>query len=163
MTSTARHRARTALALVALTGLGAAPAGATPPQPAPAWSARTLSTATYVILDPRLEGNPNVLDAGQRAGVLGAMRRDAASAIKRRYPGATVAADPGTPGAIRVTPVLVAPGALVPWAKLSARLVFDLPGGERVSLDDSFGLLTLWQQQAEAANYIYGELIKRLP
>ncbi|WP_102125011.1 hypothetical protein [Deinococcus planocerae] len=163
MTSPARRQARTTLALTALTGLSAALAGTAPAQPGPAWNAARLSTATYVILDPRIEGNPNVLNPEQRAGILGAMRRDTGGAIKRRYPGATVAADPATPGAVRVTPVLVAPGALVPWAKLSARLDFDLPGGERVSLNDSFGLLVLWQYQAEAANYVYGELVKRLP
>ncbi|WP_264774585.1 hypothetical protein [Deinococcus aetherius] len=163
MTVTARHPGLTFLALGTLTGLTAALAGAAPTPPASAWNARTLGTATYVILDPRIEGNPNILNPEQRAGILGAMQRDSGSAIKRRYPGATVAADSGTPGAIRVTPVLVAPGALVPWAKLNARLDFDLPGGERVSLNETFGLLTLWQYQAEAANYVYGELAKRLP
>lgn len=146
-----------------LAALGAASAGVPAAPPSSSWSAGALGGATYVILDPRIEGNPNLLNPEQRAGILGAMRRDSGSAIKRRYPGATVVTDAGTPGAIRVTPVLVAPGALVPWAKLGARLDFDLPGGERVSLNDSFGLLTLWQQQAQAANYVYNQLVQRLP
>lgn len=149
-----------------LLGLTAAPAGAA--APTATWSADRLSRAQYVILAPRIEGDPKILKGEQWAGILGAMRRDSGGAIKRRYPGATILtgeSDPGggAAGAIRVTPVLVAPSALVPWAKVSARLDFDLPAGGRVSLNDSFGLLTLWQQQGEAANYVYDALARRLP
>lgn len=144
-----------------LLGLAAAPAWAA--APSAAWTADQLSRAQYVILDPRIEGNPKLLSGEQWTGIVGAMRRDSGSAIKRRYPRATIVTGEATPQTIRVTPVLVAPGALVPWAKLSARLDFDLPDGERVSLNETFGLLTLWQQQAQAANYVYNELAKRLP
>lgn len=128
---------------------------AAPAQAAPLsalWSAPTLAAATYVILEPRIEGNPNLVTGEQRAGILAAMKRDSAGAIKRHYPKATIVDDPQTPGAIKVTPVLVTPAALLPWAKLTASLHFDL-GGQRVTLNDEFGLLTLWQQQADAANY----------
>ena len=55
------------------------------------------------------------------------------------------------------------PGSLVPWAKLTARLDFDLPAGRRVTLQDQFGLLTLWQHQHDAANFLYDQLVQRLP
>lgn len=154
------------LAGVALPGLAQAGAPAATPAAPPksaAWSAQTLANAKYVILSPRIEGNPNIVSADQRAGILGAMQRDSGEAIKRRYPGATLVTDPQTPGAIKVTPILVTPGALLPWAKLTARLHFDLAGGQRVSVQDQFGLITLWQHQAEAANYLYNELAKKLP
>ncbi|WP_227978436.1 hypothetical protein [Deinococcus terrestris] len=147
------------LALIPL-ALFCAPAGA---QAATSWNARTLSTARYAILAPQIQGNPNLLSAEQRAGILAAMGRDSAGAIKRRYPGATIVADPNTPGVIKVSPVLVAPGALVPWAKLTARLDFDLPAGRRVTVQDQFGLLTLWQHQHDAANFLYDQLVQRLP
>ncbi|GAA5512033.1 hypothetical protein Dcar01_00747 [Deinococcus carri] len=159
--------------LTALLGAFALPAlaQATPAQTTPAqnaqlgaaWSAPTLANATYVILDPRIEGNPNIISGDQRTGILAAMKRDSAGAIKRHYPNAIIADNPQTPGAIKVTPVLQTPNALVPWAKLTAALHFDLASGQRVTLNDQFGLLTLWQHQAEAANFLYDQLAKRLP
>ncbi|GMA15021.1 hypothetical protein E5F05_11975 [Deinococcus metallilatus] len=141
-----------------------AQAAAAPPAPlGNAWSAAALAGAKYVILDPRIEGNPNIVNDEQRAGILTAMKRDSAGAIKRHYPNATIVTDAQTPGVVKVTPVLVTPNALLPWAKLTARLDFDLGSGQRVILNDQFGLLTLWQYQAEAANYLYGELVKKLP
>lgn len=158
------HRIPAASLLAALLGASlSARAATTPASPSPTWTATTLATARYVILDPRIEGNPNLLNSEQRVGILAAMRRDSAGAIKRRYPRATIVADAGTPGVIRVTPVLVTPNALVPWAKLTARLQFDLGGGQLVTLDDQFGLLTLWQQQGQAANYTYDRLVQRMP
>ena len=158
------HRLLTAPLLTGLLGV-AVPAQATAPTqpPVPTWTASTLSSAKYVILAPRIEGNPNLVSGEQRAGILAAMKRDSAGAIKRRYPNATIVTDAEVPGVVRVTPVLVAPNALLPWAKLTARLHFDLGGGKQVTLDDQFGLLTLWQQQADAANYLYNELVKKLP
>lgn len=158
------HKLPTVPLLAALLGVSLPAQAAAPTQPPRAiWAASTLASAKYVILDPRIEGNPNIVSGEQRAGILAAMKRDSAGAIKRRYPSATIVTDPQTPGAVRVTPVLVTPRALVPWAKLTARLQFDLGGGQQVVLDDQFGLLTLWQQQAQAANFLYDELVKRLP
>lgn len=139
------------------------PAQAGAPSPASTWNAAVLASAKYVILPPRIEGNVNLVTEEQRAAILDAMRRDAAAAIKRRYPKATFVTDPQTPDAIKVTPVLTAPKALVPWAKLTAHLYFDLGDGGRVAVNDQFGLLTLWQQQADAANYVYDRLAGKLP
>lgn len=158
------HRRLLIPLLAGLLGLSVPAQAGAPTQPAGTiWSASTLSSAKYVILDPRIEGNPNIVSGEQRAGILAAMRRDSAGAIKRRYPNATIVTDVQAPGVVRVTPVLVTPRALMPWAKLTARLQFDLGAGQRVTLDDQFGLLTLWQQQADAANYLYNELVKKLP
>ncbi|WP_188969148.1 hypothetical protein [Deinococcus aerolatus] len=133
------------------------------PAPLPAdWTSARLSTATYVILDPQMTG-PNLLGGSDQGSVLAAMRRDSAGALKRRYPGATISLDAASPQAIRVTPVLQTPSALLPWLKLTARLDFTLPGGERVSVAQDFGLLSVWQHQAEAANFVYDQLAQRLP
>ncbi|MFD1730110.1 hypothetical protein ACFSC4_01735 [Deinococcus malanensis] len=97
----------------------------------PSWNAQRLSSATYLILDPEIRGNPNLISGDQRQGVLKAMRKDSGDAIKRRYPKATITTDPKAAGVIRVSPELVAPGALLPWGKLTARLTFALPEGLR--------------------------------
>lgn len=123
----------------------------------------SLSSATYVILDPQIQGNPNAVSAQQRQGVLEAMKRDSAGAIKRRYPKAVIATDPATPGAVQVRPVLVTPSVLAPWNKLTAQLEFRMPAGNNMILKQDFGVLTLWQKQSEAANYMYDVLAQRLP
>ncbi|WP_027461301.1 hypothetical protein [Deinococcus murrayi] len=151
------------LSLLALTALLAAPLAPARAQAATAWSAQSLATARFVILPPQIQGNPNLISAEQQAALLAAMSRDSAGALKRRYPGASIVADARAPGVIKVSPVLVAPNALVPWAKLTARLDFELPEGQRVTVQDHFGLLTLWQQQHEAANFVYDQLVRRLP
>lgn len=131
--------------------------------PVPAnWTNARLSTATYVILDPQMLG-PSLLGGGDQTSVLDAMRRDSGNALKRRYPGAAISEDAGNPQAIRVTPVLVTPSALLPWLKLTARLEFALPEGNRVIVGQDFGLLTVWQHQSEAANFVYDQLAQRLP
>ncbi|GGR55290.1 hypothetical protein GCM10008959_16120 [Deinococcus seoulensis] len=127
------------------------------------WNSAALASSTFVILDPQIQGNPNVVSAQQRQGVLEAMKRDSAGAIKRRYPNAVIAADPATPGAVQVRPVLVTPSVLAPWNKLTAQLEFRMPAGNNVILKQDFGVLTLWQKQAEAANYMYDVLAQRLP
>lgn len=144
------------------------PAAATPAPvlPAPAqpvtWSAASLAQASYAVQEPVWQGNTNLVSAEQRSGILRALKNDAAGALKRRYPAATIVAA-GTPGAIKVTPVLTAPQALVPWAKLSLNLNFELPSGAAQNVGESFGLLTLWQQGPEAANFAYDQMVKRLP
>lgn len=127
------------------------------------WNGSSLSSATYVILDPQIQGNPNAVSAQQRQGVLEAMKRDSAGAIKRRYPNAVIATDSATPGAVQVRPVLVTPSVLAPWNKLTAQLEFRMPAGNNVILKQDFGVLTLWQKQSEAANYMYDVLAQRLP
>lgn len=127
------------------------------------WNSARLSSATYVILDPQMLGNPNLVSDSDRGSVLDAMRRDSAGALKRRYPGATISRDLNDAQAIRVTPILVTPGSLLPWLKLTARLDFALPEGNRVTVVQDFGMWTVWQHQAEAANYVYDQLALRLP
>lgn len=154
----------TLLAVTVLTtGLVAQAAAPVKPTLPAAWTKERLSTATYVILEPQMQGNPNLLNPTQREGILRAMKNDSGAAIKRRYPQAVIAAAGGAATAIQVRPVLVTPGALVPWAKLTARLEFTLPEGQNVVLVDQFGLLVLWQHQHDAANYLYDQLAQRLP
>lgn len=127
------------------------------------WTAQRLSTATYVILAPEIRGNPNLISPEQRAGVLRAMRKDSGDAIKRHYPGATITTDTSAQNVIRVSPALVAPGVLLPWAKLTARLTFALPEGSRVVVNEQHALLTVWQHQTDAANFVFDRLAQQLP
>jgi hypothetical protein len=137
--------------------------GAAAAQPATgAWNAQRLSNATYVILDPVIEGNQNLVSAEQRQSILAAMRRDSGGALKRRYPQATITATPSA-NAIQVRPVFVAPNALVPWNKLGARMEFQAPGGQRMTVSDTFGISVLLRYRAEFVNYMYDQLATRLP
>lgn len=146
------------LAATLLTAQAQTPATALPA----AWTGARLSTATYVILDPQMVG-PNLLGGSDQASVLDAMRRDSGNALKRRYPGAKISTDATTAGAIRVTPVLNTPSALLPWLKLTARLDLTLPEGEKVSVGQEFTLWDVYQHRAEAANFVYDQLAQRLP
>ena len=148
------HLTRTALLAPLLLGSASAQA--------PSPSAGQLRAATYVILDPVIEGNQNLVSAEQRQSILAAMRRDSAGALKRRYPQATIAAAPSA-NAIQVRPVFVAPKALVPWNKLGARLEFQLPQGQKYVLSDTFGISVLLRYRAEFVNYMYDQLAARLP
>lgn len=147
------------------------PSPPTATQTAPAdavWSAAALARARYVILPPRIEGNASIINDEQRARFLVEMRRTSELALKRRYPNATVLPDAQAPEAqapdvVRVTPVVVAPTSLTPWAKLSASLQFELGGGGRAEVKNEFGLLTLWQHQDHFMEYLYGEVAARLP
>lgn len=138
------------------------PAAPTPTTPVTEWTASSLTAASYAIQEPVWEGSTSLVSAEQRQGIVDALKRDSAGAIKRRYPNAQIVAST-TPGAIKVTPGLVAPTALVPWAKLTARLSFELPSGQKMQLEEAFGLLNLWQKGAEAANFAFDQLAKRLP
>lgn len=133
-------------------------------QPAPdGWTRQALSQATYVILPPQIRGNQALISPEQRVGVLRAMRKDSGDALRRRYPAGRITQDEASPGAIRVTPILTSPAALVPWAKLSVSLTFDLPGGGQMVMNQPFGLITLWQQGPNAANYAFDQIVRRLP
>ncbi|ALW89524.1 hypothetical protein GCM10008956_16580 [Deinococcus arenae] len=154
MKTTTLTRAALAVPMLAL-GVAAA-------QPAPTLSPQRMATATYVILDPVIEGNQNLVNADQRRSILEAMKRDSGGALKRRYPQATIAAGP-TANAIQVRPVFVAPSALVPWNKLGARLELQMPEGQKYSVSDSFGISVLLRYRAEFVNYMYDQLATRLP
>lgn len=155
---------RTLPLLAALLSAGAlAQTPATSNQLPADWNNAALASASYVILEPRIDGNANVLSADQQTGILAAMKRDSAGAIKRHYPNAQIVSDPNTPGAIKVTPTLTAPNALVPWAKVSARLDFQFPSGQTVAMVNTFGIMTLAQQSWNAANYAFDQLAQKLP
>ncbi|AWN23911.1 hypothetical protein DKM44_12280 [Deinococcus irradiatisoli] len=122
-----------------------------------------LQNATFVIMPPVVIGNASLLGGSDMAAVLGAMSRDSAGALKRHYPGAHFASDPAAPGVIRVTPQMLAPSALVPWATIGARWVFQAPGMPDLVLQQQFGLLTVYLHRAEAANFVFDQLAQQLP
>ncbi|GGR88907.1 hypothetical protein [Deinococcus sedimenti] len=154
MNRTLTRAAQLTLLTAPLLTLGAASAQAP--------SAQQLATATYVILDPVIEGNQNLVNAEQRQSILAAMRRDSGGALKRRYPQATIAAAPSAT-AIQVRPVFIAPNALVPWNKLGARLELQTPQGQKLTVSDTFGISVLLRYRAEFVNYMYDQLATRLP
>lgn len=142
---------------VATTALAQAPA--TPPS----WNNATLSKASYVIMEPVIEGNAGgMVNAEQMAQIVTALKHDSAGAIMRHYPSAQIVTDVNTPGAIKVTPTFVTPSALAPWAKLTATMTLDLPDG-RVQLVDTFSVLTLWQQGWNVVNYAADKLVAKMP
>lgn len=145
-------------ALAGLTLLSTASA-----QAAASWGNVNPATATYVILSPQVNGNRSLVSGGDFQTVVRALSNDSAGAIKRRYPGATIATDPNTANAIQVTPVLNAPNALVPWAKLSASMNLKLPSGANVNLSRTFGLLEVYNHRADAANYMFDQIATQLP
>lgn len=156
----------TALALsvpAALPGAGAAAPAAPATSAADLMTRARLAQATYVIQAPEIRGNPNLLNGEQRETILRAMKTDSGAAIKRRYPQATIATDGAAPNAIRVTPILITPGALLPWLSMGAQLQLDFPEGRRVILSESHSVLTVYQHQADAANFVFDSLSKKLP
>lgn len=127
------------------------------------WNTAQMGNASYLILEPRIEGNANVISAEQRAGVLSAMKRDLAGAIKRRYPNAQIVTDAQTPNVIKAAPILTAPDSLMPWSTLNARVDFEFTDGQKVQLGQNFSVLTLWQHSYDAANYLFDQLVTKLP
>ena len=131
-------------------------------QTAAPWTQATLQAATYVVLPATLEGNAGLLSADQQKTVLDAMQRDSRNALHRRYPAATFAADPAAPGVIVVHPVWTVPGSLLPWNSFEARLELS-QGASRALVQDRFGVLEVWQHQADAANYVFDRVVGKLP
>lgn len=156
MSRAARCLTTAALSSAAVLALG-------PAQVPGGWTRQRLSQATYLILPPQIQGNQALISPEQRGGVLRAMHKDSGDALRRRYPDVKITRDAAASGAIRVTPVLTAPAALVPWAKLKVSLTFDLPGGGQVVLGETTSLLTLVRQGPNAANYAFDQIARRLP
>ncbi len=126
------------------------------------WTRSSLQAATYVVLAPSLEGHPATLNPDQQKSVLAAMQRDLQGAMSRKYPSAHFVSDPATPGAITLRPVLTVPGALLPWNTFQARVELR-QGGMAAVVQDSFGVLEVYQHQADAANYLFDRLASKLP
>ena len=126
------------------------------------WTRAGLQDATYVVLAPSLEGNPAALSADQQKSVLSAMQRDLQGAMRRRYPGAKFVTDAGTPGVISLRPVLVVPASLLPWNHFQARVELSQSAGRAV-ITDNFGVLEVYNHQSDAANYLFDQLVKKLP
>ncbi|WP_407569765.1 hypothetical protein [Deinococcus altitudinis] len=149
----------------ATTPAPATPAPVTPGQTAakPAtWTNADLQAATYVVLAPSLEGNPGALSADQQKSVLVAMQHDLQGAVLRKYPTAKFVTDASTPGVITLRPVLTVPGSLLPWNSFQARVELSQNGGNAV-VQDNFGVLEVYQHQADAANYLFDRLVGKLP
>lgn len=146
-----------------------APAQTAPAQTVPAPALATplthagLQDATFVVLPPVIQGGNALVSGDQRSAILSAMSRDSAGAISRRYPGARFAADANLPGAVRVTPLLVAPGALLPWANFAAQLTLQSPGQPDLTLQQQFNVWTIYTHRAEAANFMFDQLARQLP
>ena len=122
-----------------------------------------LQGATFVILTPVIQGNFSLVGGSDQAAIVAAMMRDSAGALKRHYPNAKFASDPALPGAVRVTPQMLAPSALVPWANIGARWIIQAQGAPDLVLQQNFSLWTVYLHRAEAANFVFDQLAQRLP
>lgn len=162
MTTVRRILTVLALSLPAAPALAAAPPAAQATSPAA--RAERLSRATYVILAPEVQGNKSLISGDQFSSLIVALRNDSGAAIKRRYPGAAIVTDPNTPGAVRVTPVLFAPSALVPWATMGAQLRLDFPEGGRLVVNgDRLSVLSVYGHASDAANFLFDGVARKLP
>lgn len=144
------------------------PAQTQPAQPQPTQAAPLnrdrLQGATYVIMPPQVLGNTNLVNGDQLKEIIGAMSRDSAGALKRRYTGAQFGQDANAAGVIRVTPVMVAPNALVPWATIQGQLILqDSTTGQQLVSKGSYGLLAVYNHRADAANFVFDQLVQQLP
>lgn len=134
------------------------------PQPAQPLNRDRLQGATYVIMPPVVQGNTGLVNADQLKEIIGAMSRDSANALKRRYAAAQFTQDVNAPNVIRVTPIMVAPNALVPWATLQGQLILqDSATGQQLVSKGSYGLLTVYNHRADAANFVFDQLTQQLP
>lgn len=149
------------LAQVQPAAVAATPAPASVLQPG-AWTNASLNAATFVVLAASMDGEPDTFSADQQRILLTAMQHDLQGAVTRKYPAAKFVTDPNTPGAIVMHPVLTVPVALVPWNSFQARVEIRQNGGNAV-LKDTFGVLELYQHQADAANYVFDKLVAKLP
>ena len=115
-----------------------------------------------MVLAPSLEGTPSALSPDQQKSVLSAMQRDLQGAMLRKYPGAKFVTDASTPGVISLRPVLVVPASLLPWNHFQARVELGQSAGQAV-IKDNFGVLEVYGHQSDAANYLFDQLVKKLP
>jgi hypothetical protein len=126
------------------------------------WTHADLQAATYVVLAPSLEGTPGTLSADQQKIVLVAMKHDLQGAVLRKYPTARFVTDASTPGVITLRPVVTVPGSLWPWNNFQARVEMGQNGGKAV-VQDNFGVLEVYNHQADAVNYLFDRLVGKLP
>ncbi len=115
-------------------------------------------------MPPQVQGNTNIVSADQLKEIVAAMSRDSINALKRRYPAAQVSQDVNAANVVRVTPVMVAPNALVPWASVQGQLILqDSVTGQQLVSRGSYGLLDVYNHRADAANYVFDQLVQQLP
>lgn len=126
------------------------------------WNRGTLAHATYLVKDAQVSGNSKLVSADQLKIILAAMKRDSQGALKRRYPAAKFTDDTKASGVIVVQPTLIAPARLLPWAKLGLKYDLRLAEGT-VTLTDTFKVMELYTQRAQAMNYAADRLMSKMP
>lgn len=146
-----------------------APAPVAVPAPAPEVIAngpltrQRLQNGLYAVLPPVIQGNPNLVSGSDMASIVASMVRDSQGAIKRHYPAANFTSDTNAAGVIRVTPQMVTPSALVPWANIGAAWVIQSAGNPDLVLKQDFSLWAVYLHRADAANFVFDQLAQRLP
>jgi hypothetical protein len=128
-----------------------------------ATSRERLQAAVYVVLPGVIQGNANLISKDQQVAMVAAIAHDSVNALKRRYPGAQIVSDANTPGAIKLIPVLVAPGALVPWASVGAQWTLKVPGQPDLTVKQNFNLFEAYSHKNETFNYMYDKVAGQLP
>ncbi|ADV67176.1 hypothetical protein [Deinococcus maricopensis] len=151
------------LMLPALLGFAGPATAQTDPAPITLTKA-SLSGARFVVLPARVEGDTNVVSSVQLQQAVAAINRNLPVSLKGRYPGATITTDVNDAGAVRVTPVLVAPKALNIFNQLDARLELQMPGDARTYVvKRSYGLLSLVTAGGNADMVVLNGLTTQLP
>lgn len=129
------------------------------------WNNTKLSAANYLVTKAQVYGSPSTVSSQEVQTILKAMQNDAAAAIKRRYPQATVVGATANVAndVVKLTPVLIVPNGLWPWSSVEVRMLFLLQNGQRVNLTKHFGVLELWNKSYDAANYAFDQMTQQLP
>lgn len=123
----------------------------------------TLPTGTYLVLEPKMEGNTSFIKKKDLPVILKALRGDSQKAIQKRYPKAKFVTDAKTPNVIKVLPIMHIPQAFAPWSKVKVGLHLQLASGKRARVIQSLNIVTVANQGPEAANYAFEQVAKKLP
>ena len=130
---------------------------------APGINRARLQSAVFVVMPGVIQGNASLISKDQQIAMVAAIAHDSVNALKRRYPGAQIATDANTPGAIKLIPVLVAPGALVPWASVGAQWTLKAPGQPDLTVSQKFNLFEAYSHKDETFNYMFDKVAGQLP
>lgn len=122
-----------------------------------------LQNAVFVVMPGVIQGNVNLISKDQQVAMVAAIAHDSVNALKRRYPGAQITGDANTPGAIKLIPVLLAPGALVPWASVGAQWTLKAAGQPDLTVSQKFNLFEAYSHKDETFNYMFDKVAGQLP
>lgn len=125
-------------------------------------SASVLDAPSFAVQPGRIEGNAGLIGAADQETVLRALVNDFSTELKAIRPSAGLTTAAPSENDVAVTPILIAPDALLPWSKVSAALEFRHPDGRTERFVRSYGLLEVYNHRDKAANYLFAGLLDEM-